>query len=154
MKPRFRGFATSIALLAFSLTAAALDGDPTDDPCTLATRADVEQVIGRLKSAPASSHFERVRTCEYEFANATQGFSLWLFPASGIDRARRDLSPRSPVPGLGEEAFVHHNTRSGNTELYVKQGNATLMFSAPEAHDAPSKLQALARKALPRLKGR
>jgi len=142
------------ALLCVSMAAAALDGDPTDDPCTLATRADVEQVVGKLKAAPSSSHFERVRTCEYDFVDPKQGFSLWLFPATGIDRARKDLSPRSPVAGLGQEAFVHHNPRSENTELYVKQGNATLMFSMPESTDAPAKLQALARRALPRLRGR
>lgn len=141
-------------LLALCRSAAALEGDPTDDPCVLAPRADVEQVIGRLRAPPKSDHFERVRTCEYEFIEAKNSFSLWLFPAIGIERARRDLNPRTPVPALGEEAFVHHNPRSQNTELYVKQGNATLMFSTAEAADAAPKLQALARKALPRLKGR
>ena len=44
-------------------------GDPKLDPCSLLTRAEVEQVVGKLKSNPTSSRVERLLMCEYELPN-------------------------------------------------------------------------------------
>jgi hypothetical protein len=136
--------------LAFMSTAV-LAADPTADPCALLSKAEIEQVIGKLKSTGRPSQFERVRTCDWEFVNDASGLSLWLFPAEGMERARKQYKDLIAVKGLGEEAFIHHNLRLGRTEIYVKKGNAMFEVSVPEGEGDEAKVQALARKAVARL---
>lgn len=140
---------SAICLLAMS--AAALAGDSTLDPCKLVTNAEVEQVVGKLKSGPTSGQIERVKTCEYEFVNGDDSFSLWLFPVEAMDRARKQLKDLVPVKGLGEEAFIHHDLHMDFTDLFFRKGNAVLKVSLEETEHSEAQVQTLARKAASRM---
>jgi hypothetical protein len=143
---------TAGLLIASSGAKAGAPPDPTIDACTLVTKAEAEQTIGKLKGTPTSSVIERVRMCEYPLADGTDGLSLWVLPVSGMDRARKEYQDLKPVKGVGEEAFVHTNSRFGKTEFFVRQGNATLRLALDASKDSEAKVLALARKAVARLK--
>ena len=59
------------------------------DPCALIARAEVEQIVGKLKGTPKTDKEGQASWCHYEFANGKDAFELWVFPGEGIDRARR-----------------------------------------------------------------
>src|SRR5262245_57727154 len=84
-------------------SAAAHADDPTVDPCSLLTKAEVEQSVGKLKAAPKSGRNDRLLTCEYQFANDKNELLVWVMPATAMDRARKQFKDLTPVKGLGEE---------------------------------------------------
>jgi len=129
----------------------ALAADPTTDPCSLLTPAEVEHAIGKLRATPKQNVIDRARMCDYELANDSVGLSVWLLPAVGLDRARKEYPELTVVKGLGSEALIHRNERFGLIELFARKGSATLQMSVPLATGDASKLQALAGKALARL---
>jgi hypothetical protein len=132
----------------------ALAADPTMDPCSLVTRAEVEQTIGKLKAAPRSGKNDRVLTCDYEFVDASNSLLVWVYPTAVMERARKSLKDIVPVKGLGEDArLVHHDPTFDFTRLFVKRGDAVVEVSVPVAMPgAASKVEALARKAVGRMK--
>ena len=129
----------------------ALAADPTADPCSLLTATEVEQAIGKLRAQPKQNVIDRARMCDYTLTNDSVGLSVWLLPATGLDRARKEYPELTAVKSVGAEAFIHRNTRFELTELFARKGNATLQMSVPTADGDATKLQALARKALARL---
>ena len=151
MNPRNR--LTMVAAVCLGLaTSSAWAGDPTIDACSLLTKSEVEQVLGKLKGAPKSDHIEVIRTCDYELTAASQALSVWVFPQRAMERARKEYKNVTPVKSLGQEAFIHADLENDMTEIFVLQGNATLKLSLPESKDSETKVQALARKAVARLK--
>jgi len=129
----------------------AFAADPAADPCSLLTRAEVEQTIGKLRAQPKQNVIDRARMCDYELTDDSVGLSVWLLPAAGLDRARKEYPELTAVRELGGEAFIHRNERFDLLELFARKGNATLQMSVPTATGDAAKLQALARKALARL---
>jgi len=67
------------------------------------------------------------------FANEKDALELWVFPASGLERARQSIKTLSPVTGLGQEAFITRNRDIPYIELYLKRGNVTLEVTMKEA---------------------
>lgn len=132
-------------------TGRALAADPTTDPCSLLTPAEVEQAIGKLRAVPKQSVIDRARMCDYQLANDSVGLSVWLLPAVGLDRARKEYPELAAVKGMGSEAVIHRNERFDWIELFARKGNATLQMSMPLTTGDAAKLQALAAKALARL---
>ena len=94
--------------------------EPSVDRCALVTKAEGEEIIGKVKGDPTSSREERVRICNFEFVNDKDALELWVFPASGLERARQSIKTQSPVAGLGEGAFVTRNKDIPYIELYLK----------------------------------
>ena len=109
----------------------------------------MEQIIGKLKENPASSREERVRICEFKFVDDKNALELWVFPASGLERARKSIKTLSPVTGLGQEAFITRN--KDIPYLYLKKGNTTLEVTMKESSGDEEKVKAIAKKALTRL---
>jgi hypothetical protein len=142
-----------ISLLIFGVLNAspALAADPTTDPCSLLTPAEVEQAIGKLRAQPKQNVIDRARMCDYELTNDSVGLSVWLLPAVGLERARKEYPELTAAKDVGGEAFIHRNERLDLIELFARKGNATLQMSVPVATGDAAKLQALARKALARL---
>ena len=151
MMTLYRPTIVCLSLCWALMCGSAMADDPSVDPCSLLSKADVEQIIGKLKGIPTSQQIERARLCEYEFVDEERALELWVFPASGLERARTKFKNLSPVTGLGQEAFVHHNMKIDYTELFVKKGNVTLEVSLPESPGDEEKAKAIARKALSRL---
>lgn len=147
---------TKLSILAIACFAAAAApasaADPTTDPCSLLTPTEVEQAIGRkLRAPPKQNVIDRARMCDYELADDSVGLSVWLLPATGLDRARKEYPELVAVTGLGVDAFIHRNERFELTELFARKANATLQMSVPTAEGDKARLQVLARRALARL---
>lgn len=49
------------------------------DPCTLVTKAEVEEIIGRVKGIPTSNREERVQIYNFEFVSDKDALELWVF---------------------------------------------------------------------------
>ncbi|HKS56588.1 MAG TPA: hypothetical protein VJS12_14945 [Steroidobacteraceae bacterium] len=146
-----------IALTCLALASGrTLAADPTTDPCSLLTADEVQQAIGKLRALPKQVVSNRVRMCDYELVDESVGLSVWLLPASGLDRARKEYPELTAVKDLSD-AFIHLNERLGQTELYARKGNATLLMSVPtpdgdaDARGDAARVKVLARRALARL---
>ncbi len=139
-----------VSLVLASHVALAAD-DPSVDPCTLITKAEAEQIIGKIKDNPVSSRVERVIICEFTFVDEKNALELWIFPAEGLDRAKKLIKNLSPVSGLGQEAYMTRNADIPYIELYTKKGNVTLKVSMKETPGVEEKVKLLAKKALSRL---
>ena len=146
-----------VALTCFALASGrTLAADPTTDPCSLLTPEEVQQAIGKLKEAPKQSVIDRARMCDYVLADESVGLSVWLLPAVGLDRARKEYPELQAVTGLGAEAYIHRNARSDETELFARKGSATLQMSVPTPEGADergdvARIKVLARRAIARL---
>src|SRR5262245_7080739 len=96
-----------IALACLAANGPTFAADPTTDPCSLLTPEEVQQAIGKLQQVPQQSVIERVRMCDYVLAeDESVGLSVWLLPAVGLDRARKEYPELQPVTGLGAEAYI------------------------------------------------
>ena len=148
-----------VALTCLALASGrTLAADPTTDPCSLLTAEEVQQAIGKLKSVPTQNVIDRARMCDYVLAeDESVGLSVWLLPAVGLDRARKEYPELQAVTGLGAEAYIHRNARSDETELFARKGNATLQMSVPtpggdaDERGDVARIKVLARRALARL---
>ena len=141
---------TLLVVLLTVLADAQAQGPPALDPCTLVTQAEAEQVIGKLKSAPKGSTVERVKTCEYAGANG-EALELWVFPESGLERARATHKDLTPIADLGQPAFFRRNPDIGWVEIYTRKGQVTLEVTMKAATGADEKVKALAKKAIARM---
>lgn len=145
----------ALTALAFAC-GSAFAADPTTDPCSLLTADEVQQAIGKLRAVPKQNVIDRLRMCDYELADESIGLSVWLLPASGLDRARKEYPELTAVKDLSD-AFIHLNARLGQTELFARKGNATLQMSVPtpdgdaDARGDAARVKVLARRALARL---
>ncbi|BFU96685.1 MAG: protein of unknown function [Nitrospira sp.] len=118
------------------------------DPCNVVTTAEVEQVIGKLKGSPKADKEGGAAWCNYEFANGKDAFEVWVFPADGIDRARKQAKKPVPVKGLGDEAFMNRGMHGLDyVDLFIKKGAVTVKLSVHETVEDEGKLKALGQKA-------
>ena len=147
----YRAVMACVSVCLVLASGVAMGDEPSVDPCTLVSNADVEQVIGTLKGTPTSVREEQTRFCNYEFANEKDALELWVFPASGLERARKLHKDLSPVTGLGHDAFMRRNKEIQYIELFVKKGDVTLEVTMKEAPGDEEKVKTLAKKALTRL---
>jgi hypothetical protein len=146
-----RSLIVCVTVCWVAVSAGAMPDDPSVDPCTLVSKAEVEHIIGRLKGNPAFSQVERARLCNYEFTDDKNALELWVFPASGLERARTRFKDLSPVTGLGHEALMRRNKDVQYIELFVKKGTVTLEVTMKELPGDEEKVKTIARKALTRL---
>ena len=121
------------------------------DPCSLLTAAEVEQVVGKLKGTPKTDKEGAASWCNYEFSNGKDAFEVWVFPADGIDRARKQAKKQTAVKGLGDEAFLTRGMFGLDyVDLYIKKGGTTVKLSLKETAGDEDKLKKLAQKAVGR----
>jgi len=140
------GILLVVVLAAFPYVAFAA---PT--PCSLLTNAEVEQVIGKVKGTPKADKEGEAGWCNYEFVNGKDAFEVWVFPADGIDRGRKQAKKPVAVKGLGEVAFMNRGMHGLDyVDLFIKKGTVTLKLSLHETAGDEEKLKKLARKALGR----
>jgi hypothetical protein len=120
------------------------------NPCTLVTNAELEQIVGKLKSGPklGSSFGSEDKACKYVFETTLHMLILRVYPTEKWDMAEEIFQDKKNVAGLGEEAFLHRNLTLG-TELWIKEGGVILQLSLKSAA-AEEKLKPLAKKALGR----
>jgi hypothetical protein len=141
----------ALGVLMFLARPHAQQGAPAIEPCSLVTRAEAEQVIGKLKADPKPHQQERVKICEFESASGTDSLELWVFPESGLDRARDQHKDLKTVTDLGQPAFIRRNTDIDWIELFTRKGAVTLEVTMKASAGAEEKVRNLARKALSRM---
>jgi len=125
-------------------------GAPPVDPCTLVTKAEMEQIAGKLKSGPkpGSSFGSEDKSCEYVFETTLHLLVFRVHPAEKWDMLTGAYQERKQFAGLGEEAFMRRSSTHG-TELWLKKGSGILQLSLKSAA-AEEKLKAIAKKAVTR----
>lgn len=115
------------------------------ESCSILTTAEVEQVIGKLKGAPKADKEEAAAWCSYEFADGKNAFEVWVFPADGIDRARKQAKTRTTVKGFGDDAFITRGMHGLDyVDLFIKKEAVTVKLSLKEAAGDEDKLKTLA----------
>ncbi len=121
------------------------------DPCALVTVAEVETVIGRLKGAPKRAAEGSAAWCDSQFANGTDAVEVWVFPADGIERGRKQSKKPIPVKGLGDDAFLERGMHGlAYINLFIKKGNTTIQLSLQESPGDEAKIRSLGGKAVGR----
>jgi len=144
-------FVAAFALGLFSAPFVFAD-PPAVDPCKVVTIAEVEQIVGKLKGAPKSDKEGAAAWCNYEFTNDKNAFEVWVFPADGIDRARKQAKKQTVVKGLGDDAFLTRGMHGLDyVDLFIKKGAVTVKLSLKEAAGDEDKLKKLATTAIQRL---
>ena len=126
------------------------DAAPT--PCSLLTVAEIEQVVGKLIGPPRAGEEGRAAWCNYEFANGKDAMEVWVFPADGIERARKETKKPTALKGLGEDAFIERGMHGLDyVDLFIRKGKTTIQLSLKETAGDEEKLKTLGRKAVDRL---
>ncbi|MGQ0555809.1 MAG: hypothetical protein ACT4PN_07705 [Nitrospiraceae bacterium] len=121
-------------------------------PCSLLTVAEVEQVVGKLMGTPKADQEGRAAWCNYEFANGKDGLEVWVFPADGIERARKEAKKPTALKGFGEDAFIERGMHGLDyVNLFIKKGETTIQLSLKETAGDEEKLKTLGKKAVGRL---
>jgi hypothetical protein len=124
---------------------------PNIDPCTLLTHAEVEHVIGQLQGNPKADKEGQAAWCNYEFANGKDAMEVWVFPAEGIDRGRKQAKKPVAVKGLGDDAFMDRGMHGLDyVNLFIKKGTVTVQLSLKETAGDEAKLKALGQNAVGR----
>lgn len=148
----YRIVVTTVIAMAADFPAMSLAGAPTVDPCKVVTTAEVEQVIGQLKGAPKQDKEGSAAWCNYEFVNGKDAFEVWVLPADGLERARKQAKKLVAVKGLGDDAFMNRGMHGLNyVDLFIKKGSATIKLSLQETTGDENKLKVLGQKAVGRL---
>ncbi|SLM49196.1 protein of unknown function [Nitrospira japonica] len=144
-------FVVSVFMMGIWVSSLVLAAPPAIEPCKIVTIAEVEQIIGKLKEAPKSGQEGEAAWCNYEFANGKDAFEIWVFPASGIDRARKLAKKPVQLKGLGDDAFMNRGMHGLDyVDIFIKKGSATVKLSLHETAGDEDKLKALAQKAVGR----
>ena len=121
-------------------------------PCSLLTAAEVEQVVGKLMGTPKAGEEGRAAWCNYEFANGTDAMEVWVFPADGIERARKDAKKPTALKGLGEDAFLNRGMHGLDyVDLFIRKGKTTIKLSLKETAGDEEKLKIFGKKVVGRL---
>ena len=119
--------------------------------CSLVATAEIEQVVGKLQGPPTSDQEGSAAWCNYEFSSGKDAMEVWVFPADGIDRARKQSKKPVTVKGLGEDAFIERGMHGLNyVDLFIKKGSTTIKISLKETDGDEEKLKMLGKKAVGR----
>jgi hypothetical protein len=130
----------SLIAATFVLTTCAVHSaratDPPDDLCSLLPAAEVSKTLGRAYESPQKSIAPRpyANTAQGTDCNylANEGSKLWFrayvdpSPSAAADlfaRLGKFYSPQTPVPGLGDEAYLDPahalHVRKGKVRFYI-----------------------------------
>lgn len=124
---------------------------PKIDPCTLLTKAEIEQIVGTLRGNPAGEQEGDARWCNYEFLDGKNAMEVWVMPAAAMERGRKKAKHPTPVQSLGQEAFLDRKTEGVDyINLFVRKGDILVELSLKETAGDEEKLKALAQKAVRR----
>ena len=127
-----------------------LAGPP--DPCLLLTTAEVEQVVGKLKSVPSSETLGHGVRCGYDFANEQNEFEIWTSEASWSNALHKDAKQPVMVSGLGDEAFMDRGkVDPESVDLYIRKGATLIVLMTRKSPGDEEKLKTLGKKAVGRL---
>ena len=129
---------TTTLLIILCVTQAASAAGPPADLCSLLPPADVSKILGQTFDAPAKSVAPRPYAntaegtdCKYHSKGGQQSelwFRAYVDPSPGaatelFNRLSQFYAPRTPVSGLGDEAYFDRDhaihVRKGNVRYYL-----------------------------------
>ncbi|MDH4195705.1 MAG: hypothetical protein OEV70_16345 [Nitrospirota bacterium] len=129
----------------------AIAAPSTIDPCSVVTKAEIEQAIGKLKGDPQADKEGQAAWCNYEFANGKDAMEIWVFPGDAIERARKKAKKPAVVKGLGDDALMDRGAFGLDyVDLYIKKGSTTVKLALKETTGDEEKLKTLGQKAVGR----
>ena len=149
-----RCLATALTVYFVSLSTSSVSwgAPPAVDPCKLLTPAEVEQVVGKLKGAPASETLGHGVRCGYDFADEKNEFEIWTSAASWSKALHKDAKQPVMVSGLGDEAFMDRGkVDPEDVDLYIRKGATLIILMTRKSLGDEEKLKTLGRKAVGRL---
>lgn len=74
---------------------------------------------------------------------------VWVFPADGIERGRKQAKKPIAVKGVGDEAFIDRGTLGLDyVNLFIRKGSTTVEFSLKETAGDEERAKTLGKKAL------
>jgi hypothetical protein len=146
---------TNLALLGLTIGVGFLSISPSSfsaqAPCSLLTNAEVEHVVGKIMGTPKADKEGSAARCNYEFANGKDAMEVWVFPADGIERGRKQAKKPIAVKGFGDEAFIDRGALGLDyVNHFIRKGGTTVEFSLKETAGDEEKLKTLGKKALDR----
>jgi hypothetical protein len=146
MKLRFHH---SVLFGIFLATVPTIAGAAEPDPCALVPKAEVEKIIGQLKTAPkADTGLQKEKECNYEnMEGAWLKVSLYSSERWGLQKGIVSEMNPIDITGLGEEAFSVK--RGASMEIYVRKGALILEVSSTVGLDRTKKFAEAAIKQLP-----
>ena len=122
------------------------------DPCKLVTTAEIEQIVGRLKSAPKAGDIAAGDvSCEYAPVKGPSWINIRLHDGD-LSAWRQRNGGKNPVslPEFGKDAFMNPDFE-GSADLYARKGSLILRVSMPTGPGALDTVKAITKLALPRL---
>lgn len=135
--------------LVLSIGSPSLAASPDPDPCSLTTKAEVEQVVSKLKGEPKREREGGAAWCDYDLANGKDSMEIWVFPADGIERGRKQATNPVTVKGFGDDAFMDRGNHGVDSlDPFIKKGTVTGELSIRESSGDEAKLRTLVKKAL------
>lgn len=149
-----------ILLLGSILLGSALAGTPTTGPCSLLTRAEVQDAVGKPISDGAINTTNRT-VCDFKVDDLGSAVSLMLIGKIPGDSAAKTVAELKKqeisaqvVSGFGDSAYAS-SPGYGMQQLGVYKGSShvivtVLLMGAPEAK-SKTVAQAVMRKALARV---
>jgi len=136
-----------LGVLALALAPVARAADP--DPCALVPKAEVEKIIGELKTPPKpDTGLQKEKECNYDnMEGAWLKVSVYSSERWGMQKGIvSEMSPAA-ITGLGEEAF---SVKRGTTsEIYVRKGGLILQVSSTVGLEKTRKFAEAAIKQMP-----
>ncbi|MDO9119840.1 MAG: hypothetical protein Q7U39_17930 [Nitrospira sp.] len=110
----------SLSSLAISLPVGA--APPSIDPCSLVTKAEAEQTVGKMTGNPKLEREGGAAWCIYEFANGKDSMEVWVFPAEGLERGRKYAKKAVTLKGFGEDAFMDRGNHGVDSlDFFIKK---------------------------------
>jgi hypothetical protein len=136
-----------VGFLLIAVPNIAKAADP--DPCTLVPKAEVEKIIGELKTSPKpDTGLQKEKECNYEnMAGAWLKVRLYSSERWGMQKGIVSEMNPTDIAGLGEEAFSVK--RGSSIEVYVRKGALILEVSSTVGLEKTRKFAETAIKQLP-----
>lgn len=142
----------TLAICLGSVTMGSVTLAAPPEPCSLLTTAEVEQAVGKLSGTPTVDKEGDAAWCNYEFAGNKYAMEVWVFPADGLDRAKKKAKNPTAVKGLGDEAILTRGMFGLDyVDLYIKKGGTTIKITLKETAGDEDKLKTMGQKAVGRL---
>jgi hypothetical protein len=136
-----------VGFLLIAVPNIAKAADP--DPCALVPKAEVEKIIGELKTPPKpDTGPQKEKECNYENVGGTWlKVSIYSSERWGMQKGIVSEMNPTDIVGLGEEAYSVK--RGSSMEVYVRKGALILEVSSTVGSEKARKFAEAAIKQLP-----
>lgn len=149
---RSAGLPTLVAAVSLALAGPTHAAPVIPEPCKLVTVAEMQQIVGPLKSAPKGTDPKSGEiSCGYAPYKGPDFVDIALHDGDlAAWKSRNGGKNPIALPEFGPDAFVNPDFHDW-ADLYVKKGSLVLRVTMPKGPQSIENVKAIARKALVRL---